>query len=442
MVLSAGGAHAAADCTNNVLATQTNAVAFAWQNWILDLLGGNDTLTCNVVAPLAIPNGAIGYYVVDNRGFSTGENGANVDVTTDPDFAAAQSQNFTGDSIDYTHTTMFASGPRADFNADITATLNGVANDPAVATLDSTDIAVFYTTMGELQASIDSLNAGRTSVVTHLSASAGLLTGSDKPIDVEGTEVTGFGALGSYMFGAAGHFTVAEGFSVLGGVSLINQGSSTASAQGPLAAVAVRYVDPANTSGFRLFGEGGVNVAALSTSFTRTYLANISAQPLSVTSTTSATYAAVYFKGGVLIDIDDVNEVALSATVQGTGLGVAGYAESLTTANPFPATVAAQTGYFTTVKGNAAWTTELMTNLDLTATVGVGATMSHTPVNANIAFVGAVAGAPANNFFAEYGVRLGWSPTDTATFDTFVQGSTATVGGTHVQGGVGARLKF
>ncbi len=80
--------------------------------------------------------------------------------------------------------------------------------------------------------------------------------------------------------------------------------------------------------------------------------------------------------------------------------------------------------------------------MDLTATVGVGATMAHSPVTADVAFVGNFSGTAQNALFAEYGLRLGWMPSPDMTVDAFVQGSSATVGGTHVQAGTGIRMKF
>ncbi len=303
----------AASCDGSIDPPSANAVTYHWDDWVLDLFdipGGSNTQTCGITAPLAIPDGAVGYYTVDNRGFVYQPDGETTDSTIAPDFAAADTKTLTEEDTDFAHTVFIPSGPRAGFDGEVSLTLNGVADGDGLAGLDSTDIAMFYTTTDALEGSLDDLAAGQTGLVTHLGATADLLVGGNKPLDVEGAEIGVIGGKGSYMLGVAGHYSLADGFSLLGGVSLVSQGGAGATGKGVLGAVAARYVDPMQTSGFRLFGEGGLNVAALSTTFSRTYLSSISATPLTIESSTAAGLAAAYLRGGAIVELDDRNATA------------------------------------------------------------------------------------------------------------------------------------
>ncbi len=446
VLLGSTGAIAATSCDAVTETPFANTVEYLWDSFELDLLASTAAIpssqSCAVTASLEIPTGAVGYYRVDNRGFYFHPTGETTESTIDPDDFPTETETYSDEVDNFTHTAYYSSGPRASFEGDVGLELTGDVDSEAEAGLDTTDIAVFYTWEDELQASIDALAGGQSALVTHISSTAELLTGGNKPVDVQGSEVGILGGRGSYMFGVAGHYSIADGFSLLGGVSLIDQSAGGASGTGILGALAVRYVDPVQTSGFRLFGEGGLNFAALSTTFSRSYLTNLSVDPLTVDSTTSAAFGSAYVRGGVIVDVDSQNQVLLSTSVQQTGLGIAGYTEELTPLNPFPLTVEDQTAWFTVLRANAAWTTELSPELDLTANVGVGATIAHTPVNAEVAFVGDFAGTPQSTAFVDYGLRLGWMPTADLTVDVFAQGSTAMNGGTHAQIGSGLRMKF
>jgi hypothetical protein len=344
------------------------------------------------------------------------------------------------DLNDYVETAYFTYDPSGS-----DALFEGLfAVDPNISSagilaFDDIDIFLRYTTAASIEGSLDQIAAGEAAIVAHTGATASLLTGSDQPLEGE-NEFGVIGGLGSYMLGLTARYNISEGFSLLGGASLIGQDYADAGVDGVLGAVALRYVEPGVNS-FRLFGEGGVTLGAFEASFARHYEDGTD-EGVDATGTTAAGLGGAYLRGGVLIEPDADNEIVLSATVQHSMLGLAGYAETGGAFNMFAATLPAQAGSFTVVKGSAAWTTALASDVDLTASASLGLVVGHTPVEAEIEFVGPETGGPASSVFAEGGLRLGWTPSPGTRLDGFIQGSTGTGIGTHAQIGAAYRMSF
>ena len=305
-----------------------------------------------------------------------------------------------------------------------------------IDTLDYTLQATMTRT--DAETSLNGISLSQGALVTHLDATSGLLTGGNMALEGP-NEVRVLGGIGSYMLGGNVRYNLSDGFSVLAGISIIDQSAGGASYHGGLGAVAVRYVEPAGTAQ-RFFAEGGIDAAALSMSFTRTYTDSTGTQ--TVTGSGTGGLGAFYVKGGMLFTLDESNEVALSATAKQSFLGLSDYREAFSATNLFAADLSGTTVGFTTLKLGADWTTALATDLDLTAHLGGGTTMANQGTTAVVFGGGTTTGTAATTLFAEYGLGLGWHVTPTSTIEGFVQGSTGTGIGTHAQVGAAYKLQF
>jgi hypothetical protein len=241
------------------------------------------------------------------------------------------------------------------------------------------------------------------------------------------------------MLGGNVRYNLSDGFSLLAGVSLIDQGAGGAHYTGVLGAAALRYVEPGAASQ-RFFGEAGFDAAGLGMSFSRTYTDSTGTQ--TVTGAGNGVLGAIYVKGGLLFTLDETNEVALSATAKQNFVGFGDYRETVSGGNLFAADLSGQTAGFTTLKLGADWTTALAADLDLTAHLGVGTTIANQATTAYILGGGTVAGTTASTIFADYGLGLGWHVTPDSTIEGFLQGSTGTNIGTHAQIGAAFRMTF
>jgi len=323
--------------------------------------------------------------------------------------------------------------------------LTDVSGGGPVVTLDGIDYGEFArTTRSEVNLSLNQLNLAAVGLITHLDGMSGLLTGGTLSLEGD-NEIGTYGAVGSYNAGVQGRFNLAPGFSLAGGISIFDFASTNATARGFGGALAVRYIDPAS-SDMRLLAEGGVDANALSAlSFTRTYTYDQLGTAMSATATgtgTGNTFGA-YGKAGLLWNVDQDNEVLLSATIKQSILGIATYSETFNAAtNPFPANLAGTNTMFTTAKANAEWTTAIASDLDLKASVGVGTTIANGGTTANVLGGGAATGAAQSTIFAEYGVGVDYQPMENVSFNAFAHGTTGTGIGTHLQVGAGAHMNF
>lgn len=375
------------------------------------------------------------------------------DVLPTPDDSATVTVNSGG----FTTTRTFVSGDNpvityyagkdaaGKISQDIRLEIANATDPGTTAQLDTIDYTLYATaSRNEVTGSLHQVNLQAGGLVTHLDGMSGLLTEGN--LSVEGDNEGGtFGALGSYNFGIQGRYNLADGFSLLGGVSIFDFSSTNATARGFSGALAARYVDP-NGESMRLLAEGGVTANALSAvSFTRSYTYDLTGTPMSATATGNGngSVLGVYGRAGVVWSVDDANEVVLSATLKQSMLGLTTYGETFdATTNPFAANMSGTTTVFTTAKTVADWTTELTANLDVTSSLGVGATFANGGTTANVLGGGAATGAAQSTIFAEYGLNLDYMPVENATINAFIHGTTGTGIGTHLQVGAGARMRF
>lgn len=377
-----------------------------------------DIASCSFSFPIETnaASGNIIIYSADYRG------GYEVDPGEDLDVAIVQNGNDNGFSVTgpaaedpFVHSNLaYGTNGRVAIDAEIDVE----DADPSGLTFAAIDTADF-TELGRITTPTD-----QTAAIVHLGATAGLFTGGLQPVEGD-NEIGLIGGYGSHMFGATGRFNIAEGLSVLGGVSLIQQTAGASTTGGVLGAGSLRYVEP-GVNAFRLMAEGGLVLGGLQTTYPNT------------TGPVGTGLGTIFVKGGVVTDISPETQFAVYGTLAETGLSSDAFTQDFTV---FTVDVPAQTGFFTTAKATAAVTTQLAPQIDLTAEVSAGMVMSHSGMTATIPGIGTVSGAQ-NSGFVDYGLRLGWEPDPAVKIELFAQGSVGQEVGIHNQLGASAKLRF
>ncbi len=402
---------------------------------------GGDASSCAVSVAVPIPDGYYGVYKIDSRGFvalATGES-ATYSVTYDGD---TQSQVVEGEYLEdafYTHYVGTGLGPVASFDAEFG--LEVVGDGAAGAELDSIDVLAGFTTWDAQVASVTELSLERTSLVTHINATGDLLVGGNQAVE-RGDSVGVFGAVGSHIIGGTAHFDLGGGFLLDGGAALFDQSVGGVASNGALLGLKARYLQPDDGADFRIVGSAGLRLApGMNLSFTRHY-SDGSPEGATVLADTTGHLFGVEAEVGVLVKPAPSGELVVSAAVSRTWLGVEGYEEQIGGANLFPIATTTATGAFDTIRLRAAWTTEIVEDLDLTLHGAVGQSFAQDDMTASVAFVGDVQAGGISEFIAEYGARLDWAYGPATTVSVFALGSSGSESGMHLQAGAGASMKF
>ena len=311
------------------------------------------------------------------------------------------------------------------------------ANQFSLETIDYTELG--RTTLADVQASIDLLAADHTALITHLNATADLVTGAGQKFE-QGDGVTALGGIGSFTLGATGRRSLEGGLTLLGGAAAFSQSAGGAAATGFLFSGSLRYLAP-DDGLVRPFGEVGLLAApVMGMSFTRSY-----ATSTGTTTASASAFGGLYggfIKGGALLAPDPDTELVFAATLAKDWLLTGAYTESLSGSNLFAASASAQTGSFDTVKLGADWTTKVTPMVDVTLSGALGATIAENAVSTNVTFAGAFNGAPRSEMFAEYGARVGYRIDPSQSIGAFVHGSSGQFSGSHVQVGGDFHVRF
>ncbi len=384
------------------------------------------------------PAGEISAYSADYRGFvgpdrpatlTVTESGVTRTVVLDPDFNDIMLHSYVGTDAD------------GDLNSDITLTVAGNDQDLA-AQLDSVDYLLLATTTVDAQIlSLEDVSTARTGIVTHLNATSGLLFGANEPLERD-SEVGVFGAVGSHIVGATGHFDLGDGFSVDGGVAMFDQSVGGASTSGALLGGKATWLQPDDGSSFRWLGSAGFTAApGMSMSFSRDYLNTATDMMVSGDGSGHGNLFGIWAEAGVLVAPAPDNEIVFSASLARNWLNF-DYAEEQTDENPFALSIDDAISTYDTVKAKAAWTAALAEDIDLTLHGAVGYLNAHDDLDGDVALVGALSAGGVSEAFVEYGARVGWTFAEDARWDVFALGSTGAQTGTHTQIGTAVSMKF
>lgn len=447
LLLATSGAVFAVDCeTSGPVGQQQSFNTNDLSTTPLTVDSSVPTISANCTITDALPEGTAGRFVVykvDMRPefIDLNDDGTAVIVLTYTGEGVTKTLEFREGTPEFaTITQKYAAlDPANGFNGSYTME---ITDGEGAAFLDEIILTMGWTTMSEQKDSFNQIGQQQLGLVTHLDGMSTLLTGGN--LSLEGAdEVAVMGGFGSYMVGVTGRMNLADGFSLLGGVSLVDFAMPGAGASGINGALAVRYVEPAG-SAMRMFGEAGAQVGALNMNLSRSYYDSLTfSDDYDATSTGSGLLGAIYVRGGVLLEPMADNEVVISASLKQSALGLSDFTEADPDANPnfFVADLNGSTTTVTTIKTGVDWTTKLTDEVDLTASGHVGAAFG-SGVSGEVFGVGTVTGDAQSTLFAQYGLRLGWELAPGSKIDGFVQGTTGTNIGTHAQVGAAYRLSF
>lgn len=433
------GSSAWADCAMNSGGAAANSESFADGPVVSGSPGG---LSCSITSTIQVPTGYYGVFKADARGSVHQENSADSGVLSVDAFSKTGSATVTGATDqDVEFTTYYATGLTSTptgFDGTATAAIAGTDAN-AMDSLDSVDLLMAYTTQAQQNDSFSIIGLQQLALATHLDETGGLLIGGNQPLEGP-NEIGLIGGVGSYTLGVTGRFNLAEGFSLLGGASIVDFAAPGTSAHGVLAEGAIRYVQPGNQE-FRLMGEVGGELAPLGVTFSRHYEDGFAGTDASGSG--DALLGSLYAKGGVLWSPTADDDLLFSATLKQGAFGIGSFVEDDPDTNPnlFAADLSGTSQSITLVKVGTDWTHKLGQGADLTASLAVGAA-SGSGATGTVFGVGAVTGAAQTTYFADYGLRVGWELAPGSRVDGFVAGSSGTGIGTHAQVGADYRMSF
>lgn len=443
LTLFGAGSAYAAPCDPGVIAVTPDERTYS-QPFDLFSASYNHAANCNLQVPVSgVPAGTIAVYRADYTGLVEDGASARLRVEHDGMVELIDIDGFADSSI-YQH--YIGSGTGASINSEITLSVTSFdsdmynANDPLseIGAIDYVEAA--RATLDDLQDSIDQFSLQRTALVTHLSGTADLLAGANRPLEQDDS-IGLIGAFGSHTFGVTANYNLGGGFAVLGGGAIVQQDVAGAGAEGVLLSGALRYVDP-NGGSFRPFGEIGLRGAPqLGLSFNRSY-DDGSSDGVSTTTSVDGSLIGAYLRGGVLFAPDANNDIVFSGTLMKNWLSTDAYAESIEADNLFAASVGSTTSSYDTFKLGVDWTTRFTPDFDVTLTAAVGHIEARNDLLANVAFAGPFEGVGVSENFAEYGARAGWNLNDTTNLGLFAYGTSGEHSGTHTQFGADIHVKF
>ncbi|MGD9739553.1 MAG: DUF4360 domain-containing protein [Bauldia sp.] len=419
----------------------------AFNNFVIEIDGGEPaTATATCRAEIA-PGDPTGYsvFTADYRGFALLDAGQTATFTAvGPDGTPFELTLNGPTDGDFDPRQFVGTAPGEALVVDLSLTLD--AGEPGApfttAFLDTADFArVGFTTFGAVQASIDQLAAETAAVLGQLAGTADLLLGVLRPI--EGPDEAGvIAAAGSGLLGATGRYNLRPGLGILGGVALFTQ-SAPGVEIGPsvLLAGAVRYVSPSPTP-LRFLVEGAAYAApSLDLTYSRQYQ-NID-EIVAVEQAATGFLLGSRLRAGILYDLNDRNEIALTAAVSHSSIAVRGYEEEVSLDNLFAATLSDSRAGRSAIEAQLAWTMALAETLDVTFTGTVGRTFTNrNGIAADVAFVDTVAAELPAGPYVQLGARLGWQPSERTTVEAFALTRHGPEIGTHTQFGAALRLSF
>lgn len=403
---------------------------------------GSFTMDCAVAVPFA--NDGYRVFSADLRSFGTledadqsyelAENGGTWVVVGGP---------LAGDDAQF-DVARYGVGPGEELDLDFLLTLNAGTGPDAEGGIDTIDLTqIAYITEDELQNSLDGMARDAAGAIVHLGASADLLLGGLEALEGE-DKIAAVAAAGSYLLGVNGRLNFGGGLSLVGGAAFFQQDAGT-SAGGLLLATGLRYVSGTGEP-VRFFGEAGIwGSPNLSMAFLRSYEDQggpfTSGQTVTAASTATGMLATAYGKAGVLLDLDEVNQLALYGSLSGGVFGFGAFSETAGDDNIFALASSGGTQGFATARLGASWTARAAEDFEVTAAAAIGAAFGG-DLDVDIAYAGAQTGSPGPLLFIEGGIRAAYHVTDQVQLSGFVTGTAGPQIGAHAQLGGGVSVKF
>jgi hypothetical protein len=292
-----------------------------------------------------------------------------------------------------------------------------------------------------VQDSVDQLAGGRLRVMAQHRAFAGRLLGEDEPI-ANASEAAIFASTGSFSTGAFGRISLGNGFSVAGGIASTEASYRQVDvSDDALGAISLRYTSESGS--WRPYAEFGAWTApSASFEFSRTY-AN-GAGVATGRASTGGSMSFVYGRAGVAATTLGADQLTIFAEFGRERLETDAYGETLSSENPFEASVSSAIDEIDIARVGGRYTRSLSKQVDTTIWIAAAAlTQRSNTLNASIPGFGRLEPTIQDDLsWAEYGARVGWRFHDDLTLDGFVAGMSGDDIGAALHSGAMLRLRF
>jgi hypothetical protein len=255
--------------------------------------------------------------------------------------------------------------------------------------------------------------------------------------------ISTFGSVGSFTAGVHGRKELTNNLSFLAGLAYTQyseNGYHVTSA--PIGAFALRYDFTDWGSSRPFFDIGTVLSPFQRVRYSRFYVTSLG--PVALDSSTNSADYGVYGRAGWITRLSPRDEAAASIELWQLWQRVSGYSDPLVAFNPFNATVAIGTDRTNLVKIGGQWTHLFPYNIEGNVNgFVVQSFATHSGIVATVTGDGLVVPTMGNQYWFEYGGRLGFRLTKGWIADLFVNGTLGPqpVGNT-IHGGVGLRINY
>jgi hypothetical protein len=275
--------------------------------------------------------------------------------------------------------------------------------------------------------------------------------------------VSGFGSAGSFSAGIHGRKEITQNLSILAGLAYTQYGESGYKVtDAPIGAFALRYDFTDWGSSRPFFDVGAILTPFEKVSYSRNYSSGQvnffdgtpvgTPQAVATQSSTNASDYGVYARAGWITRLSPRDEIAGSVEVWQLWQTVNGYTESTGTPNtfgivpnPFNATIATGTDRTNLAKVGAQWTHLFGDSIETNVNGGfVQSFGNHSGLVAAVTgYEDSITPVIGNQYWFEYGGRVGYRITQGWTADLFLNGTAGPqpVGFT-LHGGLGLRVSY
>jgi hypothetical protein len=255
--------------------------------------------------------------------------------------------------------------------------------------------------------------------------------------------ISAFGSVGSFTAGVHGRKELTNNLSFLGGLAYTQYGENGYHVtSAPIGAFALRY-DFTDWGSSRPFFDLGTVLSPLEkVRYSRDYTTRFG--PVALVSSTDSSDYSVYGRAGWITRLSPRDEVAGSIELWQLWQHVSGYTDPVVAFNPYSATIAGSTDRTSLVKVGGQWTHLFSSSIEGNINgFLVQSFASHSGIVATVTGDGLVVPTIGNQFWFEYGGRLGFRLAKGWVADVFVNGTLGPqpVGNT-IHGGVGLRINY
>ena len=255
--------------------------------------------------------------------------------------------------------------------------------------------------------------------------------------------VSAFGSAGSFSAGIHGRKEITSNLSLLAGLAYTQYGEGGYHVtSAPIGAFALRYDFTDWGSSRPFFDVGTILTPFEKVSYGRNYTTNLGGVALQ--GSTNASEYGVYGRAGWISRLSPRDELAASVEVWQLWQRVNGYSDPTAAFDPFTASIASGTDRTNLAKVGAQWTHLFGSSIEGNLNGGfVQSFANHSGLVATVTGDGLVVPTIGNQYWFEYGGRIGYRITKGWTADLFVDGTLGPqpVGNT-IHGGIGLRANY